>query len=870
MKTSTIPLESVGTFSWNPRSTTSMLAVGTQSYSKHTTSCPKSTLEIHKVNLNSHLNISSSSHKINTSSPFTTLLWGNCTPTKPYGMIAGGMETGELQFWNPHTILDRQSIENSLLFSSSTPTTLIRSLDFNLLRENQLASAGDHGEFHIWDLDKLETPYKVDTSNSRMDDIVSVAFNHMKAHIISTASSNGYTDIWDLRIKKSVMTLTSSLDEMNGSKRGYQTSTIAWHPSSATDIVSASDDDEYPVISLWDLRYPHSPKRNMLGHTKGIVDLSWCKDDAQLIASCSKDGQIISWNIKENKAPEEIWHNHQYTFSIDWCPHHPSILATSSADKSISLYSIHDETEESDDEKLSVDSFNTAKSDSSVEDDKPISHLECHRRPIGADFARDGKLITFHNSSSSSSSSKIKIRIINLSRPNSPQLDLGPDSNPKKILIQERLKHSIKKMDWEILAILSSENARERLIRYSDKSSGLMEKTREIGRLDQHLNEISFNHFSVKDSKIDARQTAEMGGQRHYTGVIPNTLDFSHSRPPMHEMTLPGAEAYQPNILLKQVEEHRDNDMPIDELIKHAVITGDFKAAVDICIASKRFTDAFLCAMGGGRELLEYTQNIYFEIESTKDGYLYFLKGIVQEDLLSIVNDTHLSEWSSVLAVICTYADPNHFRLLCSKLGHRLHDSPMAEFRRNSIICYLAAGDLPHVSNLWAMEVKEEKLKQGLAKDDPRYAVLLQEFIEKITTFRDIIEYEDSDLNVTLDRYELTSLYELYNDYAEIMMEKGKLDMAIQYRGMIPVKLRESKALNVDTADAQLHRNGIYDQQQKQNNKQTQQIYLNTLNQEPVNPDFSGPSDDNTSPLYPNEIRPIHSANANFYSAREK
>jgi len=33
------------------------------------------------------------------------LAWGHSTAEKPYGVIAGGMESGELELWDPSVIL---------------------------------------------------------------------------------------------------------------------------------------------------------------------------------------------------------------------------------------------------------------------------------------------------------------------------------------------------------------------------------------------------------------------------------------------------------------------------------------------------------------------------------------------------------------------------------------------------------------------------------------------------------------------------------------------------------------------------------------------------------------------------------------------
>lgn len=50
----------------------------------------------------------SSNSRSTSSSPlrFNTLGWGNATADRPYGVIAGGTENGDLELWDPAAILE--------------------------------------------------------------------------------------------------------------------------------------------------------------------------------------------------------------------------------------------------------------------------------------------------------------------------------------------------------------------------------------------------------------------------------------------------------------------------------------------------------------------------------------------------------------------------------------------------------------------------------------------------------------------------------------------------------------------------------------------------------------------------------------------
>lgn len=43
---------------------------------------------------------------------------------------------------------------------------------------------------------------------------------------------------------------------------------IAWHPAVATQLCIASEDDQAPVIQLWDLRFATSPLKVLENHQR--------------------------------------------------------------------------------------------------------------------------------------------------------------------------------------------------------------------------------------------------------------------------------------------------------------------------------------------------------------------------------------------------------------------------------------------------------------------------------------------------------------------------------------------------------------------------------------------------------------------------
>lgn len=73
-----------------------------------------------------------------------------------------------------------------------------------------------------------------------------------------------------------------------------------WHPDIGTQLCLASEDDQTPIIELWDVRVPTSPLKTLQGHQRGILSIAWNPHDSDLLLSCAKDNRILCWNPNSN------------------------------------------------------------------------------------------------------------------------------------------------------------------------------------------------------------------------------------------------------------------------------------------------------------------------------------------------------------------------------------------------------------------------------------------------------------------------------------------------------------------------------------------------------------------------------------------
>jgi len=112
----------------------------------------------------------------------------------------------------------------------------------------------------IWDLQNPTAPtvYSPGTTGQQMADIMSVQWNRKVVHILATATHSGNTVIWDLRAKRPVITFGDA-------SRRIRCRAIAWAPDHPTTIITASEEDEFPNINVWNLKNTYAPERVRLG-----------------------------------------------------------------------------------------------------------------------------------------------------------------------------------------------------------------------------------------------------------------------------------------------------------------------------------------------------------------------------------------------------------------------------------------------------------------------------------------------------------------------------------------------------------------------------------------------------------------------------
>jgi protein transport protein SEC31 len=71
---------------------------------------------------------------------------------------------------------------------------------------------------------------------------------------------------------------------------------------------------------------------------------SFLPQDSDLLLSCGKDNRILCWNPNSNQPGGEILcelaSSNQWSFDVSWCPRNPAVVASSSFEGRVSIYSL--------------------------------------------------------------------------------------------------------------------------------------------------------------------------------------------------------------------------------------------------------------------------------------------------------------------------------------------------------------------------------------------------------------------------------------------------------------------------------------------------------------------------------------------------
>ena len=672
---------------------------------------------------------------------------------------------------------------DAFMSRTSKHTGAIKALQFNAFRSELLATVGAKGELFVSDLNNVRSPFRMGNAVARADDFDCLDWNKRTAHILATGSSGGTMTVWDVKNKRESLTLNNL-----GRK---PVSAIAWDPIKTTRLITAIPNDADPVILIWDLRNANAPERILQGHDGGILSLSWCPQDSDLLLSCGKDNRNICWNPQTGESYGEFPLVTNWTFQTRWNPSNPGLVATASFDGKIAVQPVQNTrpnaTGASEDPSQIIDDddfFSKAQTQPQGPGfslQKPPKWLQ---RPSGASFGFGGKLVSFKTPTSESSKRSV-IRVSTFAIDDgivssSESFEAALKDKDLSSICASRVIDAIndtEKAEWKIIGILTTENPRKHLVDYLGASNHEEEAADGVVEL------VAKNSSREKDQRL-----------REAPVPITNRLSSFFDNGSDGETFLSELAATKTAKTNNPFKLYSGSETETDLRITRALLLGKFEEALDICVQDDRMSDAFMIAICGGQYCIEKAQKAYFDRNSEGPNYLRLLASIIGKNLWDLVHNADLETWKETMISLCTYADPKDFPDLCEALGERLEEhmrigKGKIDLRKDALFCYLAGSKLDKVAEIWIVEMGEnESMDLQDSNKDTSFSVharCLQNFIEKVTIFRDVTKYQDADRAATSD-WKLAPLYDKYIEYADIASAHGQLEIAERYLDLLP------------------------------------------------------------------------------------
>ncbi|KAK7746991.1 protein transport protein S31 [Cytospora paraplurivora] len=702
-------------------------------------------------------------------SKFHDLAWGPPDDTHPRGIIAGGLENGSLHLWDAEKLISGEP--DAQIAHTTKHSGAIKSLQFNPLKPQILATAGDKGELWIHDINDIENPLRLGNAAARSDDIECVAWNRKVSHILATGGSGGFVTVWDLKTKKASLTLN------NNRKR---VSAIAWDPQNSTKLLTATPDDNTPLILLWDLRNSNAPERTLQGHDQGVLSLSWCEQDSDLLISSGKDNRTVVWNPQTGERYGEFPEVTNWTFLTRFNPHNPSLSATASFDGKIAIQTLQNTNPSTaqtaaQDNLDGEDFFTSAQTQpqgASFSLPKAPSWLQ---RPIGATFGFGGKIIVFKKNAVAAGhprSSRLLISQFSVDSEvtaEAEKFESVVQSGDLKQICQshlEQAKTEEEKADWLVIETLVADEPRQQVISYLGFSKE---------------EETADGEAEPTPEETESEPPKENGVNKSAHKRMTSIFDGADGDDFLSELAAnKGAKTEDPFHLLSE------GNTGVEDQVTKALVLGNFAKAAEICVNEDRTADAFIIANCGGKELVDKVQAAYLSKKKGSPSYLRLLSSVLAGNLWDVVYNADLADWKETMATLCTYAKPDEFPDLCEALGDRILEQGS---RKDASFCYLVGSKLEKVVSIWIEELGEaEQAAIKEPSEDSTFSVharSLQQFIEKVTIFRHVTKFQDSETSLTSD-WKLAALYDKYTEYADIVAAHGLLSVAQKYLDLLP------------------------------------------------------------------------------------
>jgi len=534
-----------------------------------------------------------------------------------------------------------------------------------------------------------------------------------------------------------------------------------------------------------------------------VLSLAWCDQDPDLLLSSGKDNRNVCWNPQTGTPYGEFPVVTNWTFQTRWNPHNPNFFATASFDGKISVQTLQntrtDDAQAIADQNQALDGedfFAKAQTQPQVSKfslPKPPRWLE---RPCGVSFGFGGRVVSFGVSETGSRASKVKLTPfeVDASVGNATEsFEKALKEGDLRSLCEARAANASneeEKSEWRVMQALLSDNPRKGLVEYLGFQDSADEAADDLSKLG-----LDKKNDERTDEKIDElTEKPKSNAKKH------KRLQSMFDATPDSDNFLSELAASKGAQTINPFQIFNGSESEAEKKITRALLLGEFEKALDVALQEDRMSDAFMIAICGGQKCIEKAQEYYFSKQAGGPNYMRLLASIVGKNLWDVVHNADLSNWKEVMAALCTFADGKEFPDLCDALGDRLEEQVRntgdKTARKEASFCYLAGSRLEKVVAIWVEELRENE-QRGIETDTDNstfsiHVRALQGLIEKVTIFRQITKFQDTERTKDAD-WLLGTLYEKYIEYADVVATHGRLEIAQKYLDLVPEKHPEAE-----------------------------------------------------------------------------
>jgi protein transport protein SEC31 len=653
----------------------------------------------------------------------------------PAGLLAGGMVDGTVAVWNPATIMGGGA-GSPVVMQDRRHAGPVRGCQFNPYSSHLLATGSTKAELAIWDLTNPAQPsvLKPEARSRQTDDISHLAWNCKFQHILATTASDGVTVVWDLKVKRPVIAISDP------NRRVARCSSVAWNPEDATKLTVASDDDNCPVLQVWDLRKAFQPIKEMCGHSKGILSISWCPLDPEMLLSCGKDGRNLCWDPMAGEIVSELpGNNGNWCFDVQWSPGLPAIVSECSFDGTCAPAPAP-----------ASDFLGQGSPQQLAQQPAPVSKRapKWLRRPSGATFGFGGQLASFGSGHTAVQIRQVAFDDELVQKADSLERALSdPNERPAiTAFCDQKLTTASAGLDqdtWSLLKLYFQEQPRAEMLKFI----GYTLPQRGAAPLPAVA--------APAPAPPDAAASAPEQSAEELFGSLAATAEDSSVA--AHDASAARAQrvdklADEPAVVVPAESWSSTED---GASIKRALIVGDYETAVESCLRAGRTADALVLAASRSEKLWIETRDRY--LAQHQEPFMQVVARIQDNRLDAVVDSADLGAWQETLAILLTFADATQLSTLAEELGLRLFS---AGDMRGANTCFMCAGNVEKAVGTWTS-----------GQDGSDSTSSLQALIEKVCVFQKSTRQDGVD--------ERTA--QKYCEYAEALAAQGRVDIAMKY-----------------------------------------------------------------------------------------